>query len=50
MPLSYAVGALQRVHASGEPGELYARDVGVVAGCTVLALVLAAATLRRRTA
>jgi ABC-2 type transport system permease protein len=49
LPLSYAVDAMQRV--STEPGfpGLLLRDVLVVAGCALLALVLGAATLRRRT-
>ncbi|MFN2517515.1 MAG: ABC transporter permease [Jatrophihabitantaceae bacterium] len=47
MPLSYAVSALQRVAGSSTVGATYARDVLVVAGCGLLALALAAATLRR---
>ncbi len=47
LPLSYAVSALQRVASAPSVGVTYLRDVGVVAGCTVLALVCAAATLRR---
>lgn len=49
MPLSYAVDALQQVAA--HPGATAAmwRDLGVVVGFTVIALCLAAATLRRRT-
>jgi ABC-2 type transport system permease protein len=50
MPLSYAVSALQRVASFSTVGATYARDVIVVGGCMVLALGLAAATLRRRTA
>lgn len=37
-----------RVSVLGEPG-LVTRDAGIVAGVTVVALALAAATLRRRT-
>lgn len=49
LPLSYAVTAMQEVTGSGEvTGEL-ALDLGVVGGCEILALVLGAATLRRRT-
>ncbi|MCM0678469.1 ABC transporter permease [Micromonospora phytophila] len=48
LPLSYAVEALQEVGANAEPTGTMWRDVAVVAGATVLALVLAAATLRRR--
>ena len=49
LPLTYAVKALQEVgrSATATPG-LWA-DVGVVAGVALLALSLAAATLRRRT-
>lgn len=49
MPLSYAVDALQQVGAHTGPTGAMWRDVGVMAGCVVLALGLAAATLRRRT-
>ncbi len=48
LPLSYAVEALQEVGANAEPTGTMWRDVAVVAGAAVLALVLAAATLRRR--
>jgi ABC-2 type transport system permease protein len=48
MPLSYAVSALQRVATADTVGATYLRDVCVVAGCAVLALALAAATLWRR--
>lgn len=49
MPVSYAVEALQRVAAHPTVGSVYLRDIVVVAGCAITALVLAAATLRRRT-
>jgi ABC-2 type transport system permease protein len=49
LPLTYAVEALGEVGRSAEAtGRMWA-DVGVVAGATLLALALAAATLRRRT-
>jgi ABC-2 type transport system permease protein len=49
LPLSYAVSALQHVGSDVEPaGEMW-RDLGVVLFAVLLALVLAAATLRRRT-
>ncbi|MEH1016678.1 ABC transporter permease [Micromonospora sp. CPCC 206060] len=48
LPLSYAVEALQEVGAHAEPTGTMWRDVAVVGGAVVLALVLAAATLRRR--
>lgn len=50
MPLSYAVESLQRVAGSASLNWAYARGAIVLAGCVVLALGLAAATLRRRTA
>ena len=50
LPLTYAYDALAQVTITGEvDGELWL-DVGVIAGCIVLALALGAATLRRRTA
>ena len=49
MPLSYAVDAMKLVTAKADvTGELV-RDIAVVAACTVVALVLGAATLPRRT-
>ncbi len=48
LPLSYAVEALQEVGANAEPTGTMWRDLAVVGGAAVLALVLAAATLRRR--
>jgi ABC-2 type transport system permease protein len=49
LPLTYAVEALQEVGRSpGATGTMWA-DVGIVAGAALLALALAAATLRRRT-
>lgn len=49
MPLSYAVDALQQVSVHSEPTATMWRDIAVVAGFAVVALGLAAATLRRRT-
>lgn len=49
MPLTYAVQALQEVAAHPTPTTLMWRDIGIVAGCIVVGLALAAATLRRRT-
>jgi len=49
MPLTYAVQGLQEIGAHVDPTRLMWRDLGIVAGCAVLALGLAAATLRRRT-
>jgi ABC-2 type transport system permease protein len=48
LPLSYAVEALREVGAHAEPTATMWRDLTVVAGSALLALVLAAATLRRR--
>ncbi len=49
LPFTYAYDALARA-ASTEPlGARFWLDVGVIVGATVLALVLGAATLRRRT-
>jgi ABC-2 type transport system permease protein len=49
LPLTYAFDALDRVTSDGRLGGRGAVDVAIVAGCTVLALALGAATLRRRT-
>ncbi len=50
LPLSYAVEALQQVGAYAEPTGTMWRDLGIVVGAIILALVLGATTLRRRTA
>ncbi|MBL7256626.1 ABC transporter permease [Paractinoplanes lichenicola] len=49
LPLTYAVDALAQVGVSADPTTTMWRDLVIVAGATVVALVLAAATLRRRT-
>jgi ABC-2 type transport system permease protein len=49
LPMSYAVEALSQVSTHTEVTGTLVRDLGIVAGAAVLALVLAAATLRRRT-
>jgi ABC-2 type transport system permease protein len=49
LPLSYAVDALTQVTRSAEVDGTLVRDIGIIAGCVVLALLLGAATLRRRT-
>lgn len=49
MPLSYAVDALESVTRSNELDGVFARNLVIVAGSGLLALVLGAATLRRRT-
>jgi ABC-2 type transport system permease protein len=49
LPLTYAVEALQEVGRSAVATGTMWTDVGIVAGAALLALALAAATLRRRT-
>jgi ABC-2 type transport system permease protein len=49
LPLTYAFDALDRVTSEGSLGSRGVLDVVVVVGVTALALVLGAATLRRRT-
>jgi ABC-2 type transport system permease protein len=49
LPMTYAVDALQEVGSSTTATGTMWLDVGVVAGAALLALGLAAATLRRRT-
>jgi ABC-2 type transport system permease protein len=49
LPLTYAVEALQEVGRSTSATGTMWTDVGIVAGAALLALALAAATLRRRT-
>jgi len=48
LPLTYAVEALQEVGRSASATGIMWRDVAIVAGAALLALALAAATLRRR--
>jgi ABC-2 type transport system permease protein len=48
LPFTYAYDALTKVAADDIDGRFWL-DVGVVSGCVVLALVLGAITLRRRT-
>jgi ABC-2 type transport system permease protein len=49
MPLSYAIDALAQIGRHADPTATMWRDLIVVVGATIVALVLAAATLRRRT-
>ena len=49
MPLSYAVEALAQVGAYAEATTTMWRDLTIVTGAAIVALILAAATLRRRT-
>jgi ABC-2 type transport system permease protein len=48
MPMTYAVEALQEVGAHANATAKLWTDFGIVVGCVVVALTLAAATLRRR--
>ncbi len=50
MPLTYAVEALSKLGESSAVTSALVVDIGVVSGAGLLALVLAAATLRRRSA
>jgi ABC-2 type transport system permease protein len=50
LPMSYSVEALQEVGAHTEPTGTLWRDMGIIVGCVVVALLAGAATLRRRTA
>jgi ABC-2 type transport system permease protein len=47
MPMSYAVDALQRLSVDPQPHRTFFTDLLVVAGCALVSLVLAAATMRR---
>lgn len=49
LPLTYAYDALARVASGGAYGRHFAADVAVTLGSVLVALVLGAATLRRRT-
>jgi ABC-2 type transport system permease protein len=50
LPMSYAVDAMTIISANTEVSSNFVRDLVVIAGCILVALVLGAATLRRRTA
>jgi ABC-2 type transport system permease protein len=49
LPLSYAIDAMRELTTNAELTDVLLRDIGIIAGCMVLALILGAATLRRRT-
>jgi ABC-2 type transport system permease protein len=49
LPMTYAVQALQEIGAHASPTGIMWRDLGIVVGAAIIALALAAATLRRRT-
>ncbi|MGH3655132.1 MAG: ABC transporter permease [Micromonosporaceae bacterium] len=48
LPLTYAVDALLEVSAHADPTEQMWRDLAIIVGATVVALLFGAATLRRR--
>jgi ABC-2 type transport system permease protein len=50
LPLSYAIDAMHLVTGSSDVSGELIRNLVIIGGCAVLALVLGAATLRRRTA
>lgn len=50
LPMTYAVEALTEVGANAEPTGTMWRNLGIIVGCVVVALLAGAATLRRRTA
>lgn len=49
LPVSYAVEAAGQVSRNTQPTGLFWRDLAIVCGCIVLTLLLASATLHRRT-
>ena len=49
LPMTYAVQALQEIGGHSSPTGTMWRDLGIVVGAAIIALALAAATLRRRT-
>ncbi|MGH3748198.1 MAG: ABC transporter permease, partial [Micromonosporaceae bacterium] len=50
LPMTYAVDALLEVSAHADPTDQMWRDVAIIVGATLVALVLGAITLRRRSA
>ena len=49
LPMSYAVDAMRRVTESGVAGGAVARDLAIILGFALVAVILGAATLQRRT-
>ncbi|GAB3858735.1 ABC transporter permease [Dactylosporangium cerinum] len=49
LPMSYAVQALTELGNHTEPTGVMWRDLAIIVGCVIVALLLGAATLRRRT-
>ena len=50
LPMSYSVEALTELGGNIEPTSTMWRDLAIIVGCIIVALLLGAATLRRRTA
>ena len=50
LPMSYAVEALTELGRHVDPTSTMWRDLAIIVGCVIVALLLGAATLRRRTA
>ncbi|MER7278792.1 ABC transporter permease [Dactylosporangium sp. NPDC000244] len=50
LPMSYAVQALTELGTHTDPTAVMWRDLAIIVGCVLVALLLGAATLRRRTA
>ncbi|MEV6932185.1 ABC transporter permease [Dactylosporangium sp. NPDC051485] len=50
LPMSYAVQALTELGTHADPTAVMWRDLAIIVGCVLVALLLGAATLRRRTA
>jgi ABC-2 type transport system permease protein len=49
LPLSYAVDAMNRLSTTADVTRAVIADLVIVAGCSLVALLVGAATLRRRT-
>jgi ABC-2 type transport system permease protein len=49
LPMTYAVDALLEVRGHADPTDQMWRDIGIVVGATLVALIFGAATLRRMT-
>jgi ABC-2 type transport system permease protein len=49
LPLTYSVEALAEVGAFADPTSTMWRDLAIVGGAVIVALIAAASTLRRRT-
>ncbi|XVX21957.1 ABC transporter permease [Actinomycetota bacterium] len=49
LPITYAVQAMEELFTNEEPTSLYWKSIGIAAACVVGLLLLASATLKRRT-